>query len=119
MLVECKYHKNAIKRDVVQVLYDRMRAVGAQKGMVFSTSRFQSGAVEYAKRHGIALILLANGSSSYITATGGSPSQLPPEVPPYVSWVVSLSEEGNVTYQLICDDVTVLLPKWLKDQDNA
>lgn len=55
VLVECKKHRHPIKRDVVQLLADRVRSVGAQKGMIFATSHFQRGAIEYAKAHGIAL----------------------------------------------------------------
>jgi restriction system protein len=63
VLVECKHHKNPIKREVVQVLYDRIRAVGAHKGMIFSTASFQKGAVEFARAHKIALIKVIDGTS--------------------------------------------------------
>lgn len=119
VLVECKHHKNSIKRDVVQVLNDRMRSVGAQKGMVFSTIRFQTGAIEYARKHGIALVHVADGGTSYITGTDGSSPPLPSWVPPYVGWLISLSEEGNVTSQLICNDATGLLSEWLTGQTTA
>lgn len=56
VLVECKHHTHPIKREIVQVLNDRLRSVGAHKGIIYSTANFQSGAVEYAVRHGIALI---------------------------------------------------------------
>lgn len=59
VLVECKHHKNPIKRDIVQVLYDRICSIGAHKGMIFATSNFQSGAIKYAKAHRIALITMA------------------------------------------------------------
>ncbi len=65
-LIECKKHRSAIKRDVVQVLYDRIRALGAHKGLLFSTASFQSGAVEYAKAHGIALVQLTEKGAVYI-----------------------------------------------------
>lgn len=32
VLIECKHHRHPVKRDIVQVLYDRIRAVGAHKG---------------------------------------------------------------------------------------
>lgn len=66
VLIECKHQKAPIKREVVQILYDRMRAVGAQKGMLFATGEFQSGAVTYAKQHGIALVHVADGSFNYV-----------------------------------------------------
>jgi restriction system protein len=36
VLVECKHHKNPIKRSVVQILRDNLRASGAHKGTCFS-----------------------------------------------------------------------------------
>lgn len=101
VLVECKHHKNPIKRDIVQVLYDRIRSVGAHKGMIFSTARFQSGAIEYAKAHGIALVQIAGGHTSYSVKSYVQPVELPPWVPKYVGWIIQLNDEGNELYQLI------------------
>lgn len=56
LVVECKKHKNPIKREVVQVLHAKQQSLGAQKAMIFSTSKFQSGAIEYASEHGLALV---------------------------------------------------------------
>jgi hypothetical protein len=70
VLVECKRYDSPIKREKVQVLHDKLRSVGAQKGMMVSTSRFQRGAVEYAEKHGIALIHLMNGSFNYMAKAG-------------------------------------------------
>jgi restriction system protein len=47
VLIECKHHRSPVKRDVVQVLKDRLHSTGSQKGMIFSTSGFQKGAIEY------------------------------------------------------------------------
>jgi restriction system protein len=63
VLIECKNHKNPIKREVVQVLYDRLRAVGAHKGMIFSTAKFQKGAIEFARAHKIALLQFIQGGA--------------------------------------------------------
>lgn len=71
VLVECKRHKSDIKREVVQVLYDKIRATGAQKGMLFSTSGFQSGAYKFAEEHGIALIRVIEGRYTYVTKSRG------------------------------------------------
>jgi len=56
VLVECKRHSQPIKREVVQVLRDKMESVGAHKGIIFSTAPFQQGAIEYAAAHGIGLV---------------------------------------------------------------
>lgn len=66
VLCECKKHTSPIKRELVQALHSKLQSTGAQKGMLVSTSKFQSGAVEYAKAHGIALLSVYNGSVAYI-----------------------------------------------------
>ena len=75
IVVECKHHKNPIKRETVQILHDRIRSVGAQKGILFSTSGFQRGAIEYASQHGIALIMFIEGKSTYFTRSFGPPPE--------------------------------------------
>jgi len=78
VLVECKHYKNPVKREVIQSLHSKLLSVGAQKGMVFSSSGFQSGALEFAKAHGIATVQLAEGRTSYFTKSLGGPSEPPP-----------------------------------------
>jgi restriction system protein len=82
--VECKHHKKPIKREVVQVLSARLNSLHAKKGMLFSTADFQSGAIEYALKHKIALIKIANGRTAYITKATVPSSPLPPGCPEYV-----------------------------------
>jgi hypothetical protein len=67
VIVEAKRHKNPIKRELVQVLHSKMLSVGAHKGVMFSTSGFQRGAVEFAKKHGIALVTVTEGRFLYET----------------------------------------------------
>lgn len=61
VLIEAKLHKNPIKRELVQVLYQKVQSVGAHKGVMVSTAPYQSGAVVYAKAHGIALVTVTEG----------------------------------------------------------
>ena len=56
VLGECKRYKYPIEREKVAVLADKLQSIGAHKGILISTSGFQSGAIKYAKTHGIALI---------------------------------------------------------------
>jgi hypothetical protein len=49
ILFECKRHK-----DDVQVLLTKLQSTGAQKCVVVDAAEFQSGALEFAKPHGIA-----------------------------------------------------------------
>ena len=64
-LVECKHYKYPINREKVQILHSKIISIGAHKGILISTSNFQSGAVDYAKKHGIALIQLTDTKSDY------------------------------------------------------
>lgn len=74
VLVECKHHRNPIKRELVQVLSDKQRAANAQKAMLFSTAPFQSGALELAAARRIALIQLTPGGPIFETKAAFGPS---------------------------------------------
>lgn len=65
VLVEAKRHKNPIKRELVQVLHSKLQSVGAQKAVMFSTAPYQSGALTFATRHGIALATVTEGRFTY------------------------------------------------------
>lgn len=56
IIVECKQYRSPVKRDMVVLLHSKLNSIGANKGILMSTSGFQSGAVEYAKEHGVALL---------------------------------------------------------------
>lgn len=60
VLIECKMYKSKIERKVVTELYSKLQSLGANKGIIMSTSGFQSGAQEFALAHGIALIQVVN-----------------------------------------------------------
>ena len=66
-LIECKHYKHPISREKVQILYDKIRATGYNKGILISTSTFQQGALQFAKKHGIALIQIVEKSAIYHT----------------------------------------------------
>ena len=72
-LVECKRHSSPIKREVVQLLYDKIRACGANKGIVMSTSGFQDGAIKFAQVHSIALIQFVDRDILNITNSNSKP----------------------------------------------
>src|SRR5215218_5571353 len=67
VLVEAKRHKHPIKRELVQILYQKVQSVGAHKGAIISTAPYQSGAVEFAKVHGIALATVTEGRFTFET----------------------------------------------------
>jgi restriction system protein len=67
VLVECKHERRKVERSDVQILHDKVRSTGAQKGMLFSTAGFQDGAIQYAGVHGLALVQLAGEESTWFT----------------------------------------------------
>ncbi len=77
VLVECKHHKRKVERQDVQVLLAKLQSTGAQKGMLFSNSGFQAGAIEFADIHGIALVQLADGNTSWSTRSMTPPTCRP------------------------------------------
>lgn len=100
VLIECKHHKHPIKREVIQILRDRLDSVEAQKGMLFSSVKFQSGAIEYAKAHNIALVKVTDSDPVYFARAGDDFDHK--TIPTRKGgWLVSLNEQNNTTYTLL------------------
>lgn len=78
IVVECKKHSHSIKRSVVTDIYTKMQSMGAQKGIVISTSGFQSDAVKFAEEHGIALWQICDRNIKHISASAN------PSIPPQI-----------------------------------
>lgn len=66
VIAECKRYSLPISREKVAVLADKVRSIGAHKGIMISTCGFQSGAFEYAKKHGIALLQIIDRDVMHI-----------------------------------------------------
>ena len=66
VIAECKRYSVPVSREKVAVLADKVRSLGAHKGIMISTCGFQSGAYEYAKKHGIALLQVINREAVHI-----------------------------------------------------
>ena len=90
VLIECKYHKNPVKREMIQALHSKILSVGASKGAMFSTSGFQSGALEYALAHGIATVQVEDGRSCYFTKSMDPSPEPPPwaNIPHVIGWLI-------------------------------
>lgn len=63
ILLEAKCHKNPIKRELVQVLYQKLQSVGASKAVLVSTAPFQRGAWSLRSRMGLHLSLSPKDAS--------------------------------------------------------
>jgi restriction system protein len=94
-LVECKAYKSPVKREKVQELWAKLQSVGAQKAVLFSTSGFQSGAIKFAKSHGVALVHLADGRTTILAKAfcgddGIIPlDMVPDDIPTVVGWLIN------------------------------
>ncbi len=75
MVVECKKHNKSIERKYVAELYTKVQSIGAQKGLLISTSGFQSDAVKFAGVHGLSLWQICGREIKHIYASG---SETPP-----------------------------------------
>jgi restriction system protein len=78
VLVECKHQTRPIEREDVMVLESKLRDVNAQKAMIFSTSGFQSGAIEFASAKRIASITVVEGAWLFETKGFGIKPATPP-----------------------------------------
>ena len=65
IIIECKRYSRPVEREKVLALHSKMLDTGAHKAMMFSTSGFQSGAIEYSASKGIALITFVGGDWLY------------------------------------------------------
>lgn len=65
IIVECKLYKHSVNREKVVVLLDKVRELGAHKGILVTSASFQSGAIQFAKNNGITLVCLKGTGNDY------------------------------------------------------
>jgi restriction system protein len=92
MLFECKRHATPVKREHVQVLKDKLHSTGAQKGVVVAANGFQRGALEYARKHGIACVRLLDEGWTYESRE--MMSTTPQPVGKYVAYEYEITNQG-------------------------
>jgi len=115
VLVECKHYKSPIKRDVLMILEAKLRDTGSHKGIIFTTSKFQSGALKYAQARGIATVIVQDGKASYGTKSFEQSFALPSWRPhyKYIGWMTTLNEQENEAHHLIADNYNDAIKEWL------
>jgi restriction system protein len=114
VLVECKHYRRPVGREKVQALFAKMQSIGAHKGLMFATNGFQSGAIEFADAHGIALVELVDGRNSWIRKSADFNGPVPwSEVPDYVPRIVGWLRNGD-TMCLVAQDRLDALMAFLK-----
>jgi restriction system protein len=119
VLIECKRYSSPVKRDVILALEAKRAEVGANKAIVFATCGFQRGALQYAREHGIATVIFADGKSLYETkAANGESHEPPPWVDlPRFAGIIVREEYGTIHYtRPDYDDSTVR--EWLNSQEE-
>lgn len=120
VLVECKRYSRPVEREVILALHSKILDSDAHKGMIFSTSGFQKGALEYASAHGIATITFLDGKASYETRSRGWEEVEPPSwisFPKYIGTFMKY-EEGKIYSSLISTECSHPLVEWLADTTN-
>lgn len=119
VFVECKRHSDNIKREVWQVLHEKLRSIGAHKGIVCSTSDFQSGALEYAKKHGIACITVAE-SRMLVQTKSADRKPVSQEycnffgLPKYSGYLKEYQDNGNIHCSIVDKNHLEYIEKVLK-----
>ncbi|GDY37088.1 restriction endonuclease [Acidovorax sp. NB1] len=104
VVVECKKHSNPIKRELVQVLNEKKRSVGAHKAILVATAPFQSGAIEYAEKNGIGLVQIASSNVLFIKASRNRSAPLPRAIEnvalqePFVGLFYGMNPNGDLVF---------------------
>ena len=112
VLVECKNQRSPVKREAVQILRDRLQSIGAHKGIMFATTTFQKGAVEYAQKHGIALVRLTEWNKSWVTFSKSHRSVSRGKTE-YTCWLVHRSIEGACLHEHLTTANSMVLRDYL------
>ena len=97
VICECKQHRKRVNREKVVILADKTKSLGAHKGILLSTSGFQSGAIQYAKEHGIALIQVYDQSCVKYSHSSGNDITECDENDPFI-----YGERHMPPYRAIC-----------------
>lgn len=64
-----------MERDEAILLWGKLLSLGANKGILISTSGFQSGAIDFAKEHGISLWKIYDNVINHVVAGGSQDLQ--------------------------------------------
>jgi restriction system protein len=121
LLIECKRYSSPVEREALLSLWAKLQDVKAHKAMIFATCGFQSGALEYAAKYGIAAVTFVNGDFLYETRSLGEEEPEPPPwvtLPRYAGIFLSLTDHGSMRAQTIDDENIEALAQWLITRDR-
>jgi hypothetical protein len=98
---ECKNYTSEVPVDDVEEFHSKMVQVGAHKGTMVTRVGFQTGALNFAKSHGIGLMTL-NKRELIVLAMSAAPAEVPPEIfSDYCMYTSGLVAEGPALYLTI------------------
>lgn len=115
VLVECKRHGRPIECDDVLAFAKKIENTESHKGMMFSTSGFQRGAIAAARSEGIALVTFVDGKFTYETRHQG-PTQDPPgwvDLPRYAGLLFGGGDNGFQIRRVTIEDLDPIV-EWIK-----
>ena len=115
-IIECKLWSNPVAKDVVHTLYSKVQNVGADRGLIFSESGFQSGAPVAAQNTNI---LLQDSLEAFQTTAHLHLNRIPlaleesdePNVP-----TIHVFPGGYQPYHLLTHEGRVFVSNWGKPQ---
>lgn len=107
-LIECKHHRNPIKRDLLMILNQKKESLHAHKAILCASIGFQSGALEFAREHGIATARVVEGRFVWETKARFHVDP-PPGFPRFHLHLYESSPQG-VSVRLLERDGSDLLP---------
>ncbi len=109
---ECKRYKNKVAREKIQAFRQKLTDAGIHKGVFFSTSGYQSGAITYAQNNNIALCQFTTKKDLNIFSF--SKNEMPNSI--IGAWVYNLGNESNC--RPIYPDATNRFVDWVADSNN-
>ena len=119
ILCECKRYKNPVNRDKVVILHKKLDSLGAHKGILMTNNRFQSGAIQYAKEHGIALIKVSTIGPEYFSHSNGLDNYSEDDpflygekmLPPYRAVLVTKDSDADFVVYPTSSEIEIIYKK--------
>lgn len=108
VVVECKHHRNPIKRDLLMILNQKKQSLKAHKAILCASVGFQSGAIEFAEKHGIATVRVVEGR--FVWETKARVPVAPPPWFPRLHLHLYREESSAVSTRLLESDGSDLFP---------
>ncbi|VDN49241.1 protein of unknown function [Petrocella atlantisensis] len=111
--IECKRYGRPVEREKLLALHSKAYDIRANKSMIFSTSGYQSGALQYAVANKIATLVLVDDSFHYETR-----SKEKNDIPMCnkISGIfMTATEEGSIRCQATNSIVVNCLKEWLNN----